>query len=618
MRVLLAALAVLALAGTALAIDRVGVRVRGGQGEFFDTATGERFWPRGVNYVDMRPGVRGYEDRPLATDNFDPRRISEAFARLRAHGYNTVRVFFDNCSEGPACLLTPDGRGLNPAYMDNMAAFTRLAAAHDMHVLFTSNDIPGGRYDERANRDAGAMAAGYRNAHFMTAGGVEAFRLYWRDLMAALAARDVAWEAVLGWSILNEEWIFKDQPPWSLTSGTFVNGTGKSYDLSDPEQKRAALADNLILISRVVRDEVRAVDPQALVTMGFFAPQFPNETSIGGGWYVDTEPLLAGAPLDFFDFHAYVDTDLTVRQQAENFGMLVHPQKAVIMGEVGSTSETIARPQAALRAEQEWMAESCTVGFDGWLHWGYYPFPAPLDLQTTHTLTGHDGMLLAGLSPRERPDACSRDSYEPFANAARGATATASRSLPGHPPAHALDGRETTWESGTDAPGWIDIVLEAPARLGRVTLWLAQYPEGETRHRVVARLADGTRLLVGDRTARTREAERLSFALPGGVPDVVGIRAEVVRSPSWVSFHDVELLRDGGTGPACLLTAAATVNMRGDASTENAPVGQLPAGIAALGTAREPGADGYDWYRTALGSFVREDVVSASAGCSVL
>ena len=103
-----------------------------------------------------------------------------------------------------------------------------------------------------------------------------------------------------------------------MNEGILETGNGLSYDLSDPVQKQAMVADNLLLYITEVGAVIREYDPTALVTVGFFAPQFPNETVIGGTWYVDTAALIeGGALLDFYDFHAYPGDDLTMAQLAE-------------------------------------------------------------------------------------------------------------------------------------------------------------------------------------------------------------------------------------------------------------------------------------------------------------
>ncbi len=607
------------LAVAASANERIGVRVVDGEGEFYNTVTGERFVARGVNYVDMQSHGWATFDSALATDVYDEGRIRTAFENLSGLGYNAVRLFFDICNVGSYCL-TDEGRGgLNPAYLDNLAAFTRLADEYGIYLILTSNDIPDfGGYGEIANRDASDMFEGYRNTHFMTGSGVEAFEAYWTDLMAELAARDTAWNAVLGWSLLNEQWIFKDQPPWSLTSGVVQNGTGQSYDLSDPDQKRSLLADNLILITERVSAIIKGTDPDALVTMGFFNPQFPNATGIGGDWYVDTEPLLAGATLDFFDFHAYPDWDLPIDKIAENYGMLQHRDKPVIMGEVGSSAAFIPNIVTAVRAEQEWMVASCLEGFDGWLHWGYYAFPAGVDEHPPYTFDMAGRLFETALAPVNRPDACLDGDYIPRVNVALDAEASAQRSLPDHPPEYLNDGLPTTWESGSGPPVWVRLALAEPTRVEAVVAQLAQWPASDTRYAATVRLADGTRISLGEVAGYTQDQDLVRFDLPGGLDDVVEVQIDALESESWISYYNVDVLRAKEGPPACTVIADSAVNLRGDPSTANAPVGRLAAGWSMMAVSVEAVEGSPPWFHLSDGSYVRADVVAAGSACARL
>src|SRR5690606_24220645 len=146
-----------------------------------------------------------------------------------------------------------------------------------------------------------------------------------------------------------------------------------------------------------VAAEIREHDPHGLVTSGFFAPKFPNETTTGGEWYVDTEPLLDTVDLDFFDFHAYPGSDISVEEVAENFGMTEHPEVPVVMGEVGAFLHHFGEVETAGVALQRWIADSCDAGFDGWLHWGYLRAPVAIG-DSTWSLTDEDGFLLDAMS----------------------------------------------------------------------------------------------------------------------------------------------------------------------------------------------------------------------------
>jgi hypothetical protein len=383
--------------------DRIGVRVVDGQGEFYDTVAGGKFTPRGVNYIDWQNTGAGVANRVFDTRLFNPDRIRDNFRRLAQNGYKTVRIFFDSCNSGPTCIGNSPGRGLNEDYVKNIADTITIAAEEGVYLLLTSNDLPdSGGYGDISNRGASPQFAGYRNAHYLTAPGIESAETYWRDFMQALMQYDPPTEAVLGWSILNEQWFFGDQPPLSLNDGVVETANGEFYDLSDPDQKRAMTTDNILLYINTVYDVIRENDPDTLITMGFFAPQFPNSTGIGGSWFVDTAPLLERAPLDFFDFHAYPGGDISVTHIAENFGLPAHPEKPIIMGEVGAFRHSYANVELAAIALQEWIADSCASGFDGWLVWEYFGGPLSIG-DATWGMIAEDGFILDVLSPINHP-----------------------------------------------------------------------------------------------------------------------------------------------------------------------------------------------------------------------
>src|SRR5690606_10392760 len=134
---------------------RIGVRIEEGQGEFYDTVTGERFVPRGVNYLDWQVlGVgQVLPGRLFDTALFDGRTVRQDFRRLAGRDYNTVRIFIDLCNTGPTCIGDAGGQGLNPDYIANIAAVIRIAADEGVYLLLTSNDLPDeGGYWEMSSR----------------------------------------------------------------------------------------------------------------------------------------------------------------------------------------------------------------------------------------------------------------------------------------------------------------------------------------------------------------------------------------------------------------------------------------------------------------------------------
>ena len=335
---------------------RIGVRQVGGSAEFFDRRTDTTFVVRGVNYVYV-PHDGRTTNLPLKVGVYDQERTRRDFFALAALGYNTVRVFLDQCNDGPGCIGAADNRGLNPAYLANIVDMLAAAREADIFILFTSNDLPDrGGYAEQANSQSGPIFAGYRNSYYLTPGAVEATRRYWRDLLTGLNGQSAATEMVLGWQLLNEQWMFIDQPPLSLVSGLVETTTGV-YDMGDSDAKRKMVSDGLIHYIAEVKAEILAHDPTALVTMGFFAPEIAAP-----GWYVETASLLAGADLDFFDFHAYPGAQPLADYSAA-FGMGDYDAKPIILGEYGAFRHIYPTLTAAARAVTTWQADSCAGRF---------------------------------------------------------------------------------------------------------------------------------------------------------------------------------------------------------------------------------------------------------------
>ena len=340
-------LLLLCWAGVSLAqapvANRIAIRHVDGQAQFYDTVTLERFVPRGTNYIDFRPTeYAGYEDRVFATNSYDPEHVRTAFRNLAEHGYNTARIFIDTCGDGQYCIGNPDGDGLNPDYLDNIVEVMSIAGQEGVYLLLTANSVPsqGGYWPYfdsiyYAGEPNPFFEAGHLNGAYMVEEGIEVHRRYWRDLMEGIVVeRNAPTEVLLGWQLFNEHWFFGDKPPFTLTEGIIELPFG-DYDLSSADAHRRMGIDATLHMMNELVPIVRAYDPETLITMGFFAPDFPNPASFGGPWDTDTAPLLNSAPLDFFDFHAYADTGVGVRLQAENFGMIGYTDKPIIMGETG-------------------------------------------------------------------------------------------------------------------------------------------------------------------------------------------------------------------------------------------------------------------------------------------
>jgi hypothetical protein len=355
---------------------------------------------------------------------------------------------------------------------------------------------------------------------------------YWDALLTGLADQGAAFDAVLGWSLLNEEWVFREQPPLTLTSGLVTTASG-TYDMADADAHRTMVDESVRALIATVAPVVRAHDPDGLVTMGFFVPQFPNATDAGGTWFVDTAPLVASSDLDFFDFHAYPGWGLGATEIGENFG--IDDEKPVIMGEVGAFLSLYPTVEGAGLSIQNWVAESCGAGFDGWLYWGYDR--SPLD-DGTWGLTDADGYLLDALSPAAWPDPCTPTLVDP--NLAIGANVAASAEAPDRPAVYAVDGDpSTTWSSDADAPQWIEVDVGG-ATVTTVRLTVAQYPAGRTVHVVTVTDAGGAREVYRF-AGETNDGDVLEATFPTPIPGVRSVRVTTIESPSWVAWREIAI-----------------------------------------------------------------------------
>ena len=115
----------------------------------------------------------------------------------------------------------------------------------------------------------------------------------------------------------------------------------------------------------------------------------------------------------------------------------------------------------AAQALVEWQVESCKYGFDGWLLWTW----DDTTLGEIIPAVAEGGLISEMLSPAKRPDACAYGTGI-TRNLSLGASVRASRSLSTEPAEKAIDGLAgTQWGAGFDPTQWIEIELEAPARI---------------------------------------------------------------------------------------------------------------------------------------------------------
>ncbi|MFL6301539.1 MAG: hypothetical protein ACJ71N_13120 [Terriglobales bacterium] len=388
---------------------RIAVRTVNGVGEFYDVVAGTQFVPRGNNYVRLGPETRvdGSATTYHTTFNvgaYDGARSEQALAEMQAFGYNVTRVWMNGC-----CVNVSIGNtsgGLNPAYVANLADFLSRAKSHGIQVILTADSTPDfGTYAQLLDQYCCATFANF-NVHYLTRGGVQANQNFWRDLIQSLVSHNAPMDAVFAYQIREELSFDSNFPPFTLNTPV-TTANGKEYDMSDPVARRQMMDDALVYWTDQVRSSIRAVDPSALVTVGFFAAQGPNPYRIGDPRLINPYPAIANSSADFVNLSAYpIAGELTMAQYAENFGFAGHLDKPVVLGEFGVLESQFTTKAQASSALVDWQVQSCGVGINGWILWTWDLTDSEQTDGPFWWATAGDGSIANNLSPSVRPNPC--------------------------------------------------------------------------------------------------------------------------------------------------------------------------------------------------------------------
>ena len=392
-----------AAAPAAVPQHRIGVRVVGGDGEFFDRRNGATFVPRGSTYLrrgwrDVGGGHLISHQATFDVGAYDAAAAEAALEAMRAEGYNAVKVFLD-----AACVRTCLGDAttmlLSFDYVTNVLDFLRRAKANGLEVVLAIDEPPWGT---AWNAQIGAPFDGF-NAWYLTRAGVDGFSGFWRTFVATLAALRAPLEMVWAYELGGETWFQSDREPLSRRSGTVTTANGLTYDLGDATQRDEMLAAGLAHFTERVRAAIRSVDGTALVTMGVIAPTSPHTWRVGDTRIALPLAALERTPLDFVDLHVYPGWDLPLPLLAENVG-LRQSRKPIVVGELGAYHFAFPTVDAAAAGLATWQAASCAYGVDGWLLWTW-DTPTPIEPRMW-SAAAENGRLAQALGPRARPDPC--------------------------------------------------------------------------------------------------------------------------------------------------------------------------------------------------------------------
>jgi hypothetical protein len=131
------------------------------------------------------------------------------------------------------------------------------------------------------------------------------------------------------------------------------------------------------------------------------------------------------------------------------------------------------------------------------------------------------------------------------ANLAIGKPVRVSRYMGALVAALAVDGDYgTLWNAGDGPVQWIEIDLGAEYDLKEIRLFISQFPEGQTTHRILA-MGSGTGntyTVLHTFDGLTIDGEKLVFIPDSPITGIRMVRVETVTSPSWVAWREIEIV----------------------------------------------------------------------------
>lgn len=139
-------------------------------------------------------------------------------------------------------------------------------------------------------------------------------------------------------------------------------------------------------------------------------------------------------------------------------------------------------------------------------------------------------------------DLCTAGEPPPPTPSTGDSSLSASAWLPEHPPADAHDGSlETIWNAGDHPQQWIQVDLGQARPIGRISLTVSQYPEGETVHEVWGGPDENDLRLLHTFAGHTTDLQVLTVGPVQAWPHTRVVRIVTTSSPSWVAWYEIEI-----------------------------------------------------------------------------
>jgi hypothetical protein len=538
------------LASSALSAQqgRLAIRQEGGKARFYNSMTDERFTPRGFNYIQLvlSPAGPYGESELFQPDSHDQIAVDDDFQRISALGYNVVRVFVDLCRD-TRCIANTNG--LDPAYMQNIVRLLERARQYDLYVMLTANWLPDvGGYSAPAHQLCEASGDFYGgNCLVMSSKGVELYGKFFSDFVMSLKDQGAPMETIWAYELRNEFFVEHNELPFTKTSGMVTTANGMSYNMASASDKIKMGEDAVVYWANSTRNAIKAVDPDALVTSGFFTPNKPNILRPGDQRIVPFVAALQRSELDFFGIHAYAGFE-GFELGAENYGIIGYTAKPIVLGEYGAFLPNAPDEYIAAQLIDHWQSDACSYGIEAFTMWTWDRHRLPV-MNADDPWAGSDvGAFIAKvISPFNKVNSC--DVTLPTVNVAEDKPTDASMSWSGFPSANVVDGNatQTPWIAGGDPPQWVEVDLLNPHDLAAIQIVVETGSNDpfQYTHEIQVK----TEKTDDYETIHTFSGARVNFEVltypadgDGYIPGVRFVRVLIPQAPGWAALHELRAL----------------------------------------------------------------------------
>jgi hypothetical protein len=387
------------------------IAVRKGVGEeprFVIAETGEPFWPRGFNQAIIR---HKSHHSVFNLGIYDPEEMEEMLSGIAGLGGNVLRVWVWGVQDETGYTGTPDSRGLNGAYMENIVDFLRRATRHGVYIMPIIDETPQNAYYDNITLrvDQGQPMPGVTgyNRQYLTPGLIAAKAQAAADFIAYIKAADPGLlNTVFAWALANEAFVVHKQGPFHLESGTVTTTTG-TYDMADTDSRQRCLDEGWLHWANTIAPAIREADPDTLVTAGMWTSDAHARPPVNAALPDDKDPRrpprpsVLGGPdslLDFIDVHIYPwdgtgNVNLEAHERTPDGPAYAMP---AIVGEYGVFKNKTA--DEAKEMMRTMLTQAYAAGYCGDLHWVWDM--TEVEGQTWSSVEEGIGAFLMQLDPR--------------------------------------------------------------------------------------------------------------------------------------------------------------------------------------------------------------------------